>query len=87
MAEKLRILLYSKAECGLCEEMKQQMLEAHCAELYELEEVDIEGDAELFARYRYEIPVLWIDGVEAFRHRLKAEEFRAYVTSLSSGAS
>jgi Glutaredoxin-like domain (DUF836) len=85
MIEKLRVLLYTKAECGLCEEMKQQMLQANCSELYELEEVDIEADAQLFTQYRYEIPVLCINGVEAFRHRLNAEEFRAYVTSLSAG--
>jgi hypothetical protein len=36
MANKLRLVLYTKAECGLCEEMKQQMLEANCSELYEL---------------------------------------------------
>jgi len=83
MLEKLRVLIYTKAECGLCEEMKQQMLQANCSELYELEEVDIEADAQLFTQYRYEIPVLCINGVEAFRHRLNAEEFRAYVTSLS----
>lgn len=87
MAERLRIVLYTKAQCGLCEEMKRQMLEAHCSELYELEEVDIEEDAELFTQYRYEIPVLSVNGVEAFRHRLNAEEFRAYVTSLSDSAS
>ena len=87
LANKLRLVLYTKAECGLCEEMKQQMLEANCSELYELVEVDIEADAQLFAQYRFEIPVLSINGVEAFRHQLKAEEFRAYVTSLSSGLS
>ena len=84
MAEKLRIILYTKANCELCEEMKQQIVEAHCDELYMLEEVDIEGDAELFTQYRYEIPVLCINGVEVFRHRLIAEEFRAYVTSLAN---
>ncbi|HWP54747.1 MAG TPA: glutaredoxin family protein, partial [Pyrinomonadaceae bacterium] len=81
------LVLYTKAECGLCEEMKQQMLGANCSELYELVEVDIEEDAQLFAQYRFEIPVLSINGVEAFRHHLRAEEFRAYVTSLSSGRS
>lgn len=84
MAKKLRIVLYTKTDCGLCEEMKEQMRQANCAELYEMEEVDIEGDPELFTQYRYEIPVLRVNGVEAFRHRLKAEEFRAYVTSLTS---
>jgi hypothetical protein len=67
--------------------MKHQMLEANCSELYELVEVDIEGDPQTFARYRFEIPVLSINGIEAFRHHLRAEEFRAYVTSLCSGIS
>lgn len=62
--------------------MKTQMSAAGCEDLYTLEEVDIEKDAELFARYRYEIPVLCINGVEAFRHRLNAEEFRGHITSL-----
>jgi hypothetical protein len=87
LADKLRVVLYTKAQCGLCREMKQQMLEANCAEFYELVEVDIEADAQLFAQYRFEIPVLSINGVEAFRHRLKAEDFRAYVTSLANNVS
>lgn len=87
LADRLRIILYTKAGCGLCEEMKEQMLEANCSELYELVEVDIEEDVQLFAQYHFEIPVLSINGVEAFRHRLRAEEFRAYVTSLSGGLS
>ena len=79
---KARVVLYTKPGCHLCDEMKAQMSAARCDELYTLEEVDIEQDAELSARYRYEIPVLSINGVEAFRHRLSAEDFRAHVTSL-----
>ena len=82
MQEKVRLVLYTKPGCGLCEEMKSEMKRAGVENLYTLEEVDIEKDAELFAQYRYEIPVLLINGAEAFRHRLAAAEFRAYVTSL-----
>ena len=82
MREKVRVVLYTKRDCGLCHEMKAAMKSAGCDELYTLEEVDIEQDAGLFELYRYEIPVLFINGVEAFRHRLVADEFRAYVTSL-----
>lgn len=82
MKPKARVVLYTKPGCGLCEEMKQQMSNSGCVGLYTLEEIDIESDAELFARYRYEIPVLFINGVEAFRHRLRADEFKAYVTGL-----
>ena len=83
MAEQVRVILYTKQGCGLCEEMKGEMRSADVEELYTLEEVDIVQDAELFTRYRYEIPVLCINGIEAFRHRLTAEAFRNYLTSLT----
>ena len=82
MAEKVRIVLYTKPGCGLCDQMKHEMKRAGVEKLYTLEEVDIRQDAELFNQYRYEIPVLLINGVEAFRHRLNAEDFRKYLTSL-----
>lgn len=85
MTEKVLVVLYTKESCGLCNEMKDEMRSAGVEELYTLEEVDIVKDAELFARYRYEIPVLFVDGNEAFRHRLTAEEFRQHVTSLVGG--
>ena len=80
---KARVVLYTKPGCHLCDEMKEQMRQANCEELYTLEEVDIETDSELLTRYRYEIPVLLINGTETFRHRLRADEFRAYMSSLS----
>ena len=79
MNPKSRVILYTKPGCHLCEEMKAEILKAACADLYTLEEVNIESDRDLLARYRFEIPVLLIDGVEAFRHRLKAEEFKAHL--------
>jgi len=42
MGPKVRVVLYTKPNCGLCEEMKAQMAEAGVDELYELEEFDIE---------------------------------------------
>ena len=84
MKTKARVVLYTKTNCGLCDKMRAQMALANCDDLYTLEEVDIEKEAELFARYRYEIPVLCIDGVEAFRYRIKADEFRAYLASLAN---
>ncbi|HXI22748.1 MAG TPA: glutaredoxin family protein [Pyrinomonadaceae bacterium] len=83
MKAKARVVLYTKTNCSLCEKMKAQIKLADCDELYSLEEVDIERDAELFALYRYEIPVLCIDGVEAFRYRLKADEFRKAIRRVS----
>jgi len=81
MIEKVHVVLYTKPGCGLCEKMKEAMQRAGVDDLYTLQEVDIEQDTELYARYRYDIPVLCINGVEAFRHRLNPEEFRNYVAS------
>ena len=77
---KAQVTLYSKPGCHLCEEMKSEIARADCAEVFELQEVNIEGNAELLARYRFDIPVLLIDGVEMFRHRLTANAFRESVT-------
>ena len=82
--EKARLVLYSKPGCHLCERMKEEMSKAACGDLYTLKEIDIESDPDLFQRYRFEIPVLLINGVEVFRHRLRAEEFRAYLTGYAT---
>jgi hypothetical protein len=82
MESKSRIILYTKPGCHLCEVMKQEILAAQCDDLYTLEEVNIESDPELLRRYRFEIPVLSMDGVEAFKGRLSAGEFRAYLMQI-----
>ena len=77
----VRVVLYSKPGCHLCEEMKAAMAQADCAGLYTLEEINIESDPALLARYRNEIPVLCINGIEAFKYRLLVDEFRARLVS------
>lgn len=76
---KAHIILYSKPDCHLCDEMKQQIAAADCDELFVLEQVDIESDPELTARFRFDIPVLFINGKQAFRHRLTPDEFKAAI--------
>ncbi|HYY76276.1 MAG TPA: glutaredoxin family protein [Gaiellaceae bacterium] len=61
-----RVTLYHAAGCHLCESAKR-VLDGVRAELpFELEEVDIGGDPELERRYRERIPVVAVDGEEAF---------------------
>ena len=86
MQTKVRLVLYTRTNCGLCEKMKAQIKLAKCDELYSLEEVDIETDATLFARYRDDIPVLCINGRDAFKHQLNAQDFRRAIQSLSDQA-
>lgn len=60
----MRAVLYSKPECSLCDELKQELLEIQKELQFELIECDIIEDEEMFARYRYLIPVLDIEGGE-----------------------
>lgn len=73
---KARVIIYSRPGCHLCDEAKRAMEAARCFDEYTLVEINIESDPALLRRYQYDIPVITIDGVEAFRHRLSALEFR-----------
>jgi hypothetical protein len=57
------------------------VLEQVRAELdFELEHVDITGDPELEARYRERIPVVLVDGEEAFTYFVHPEGLRRRLT-------
>jgi glutaredoxin len=66
------VILYTKAGCCLCDEAKAALARARTEVEFTLREVDIEADAELYAVYRYDIPVIEIDGRRAFKHRVTA---------------
>ncbi|HEY5885615.1 MAG TPA: glutaredoxin family protein [Pyrinomonadaceae bacterium] len=70
-----RVVIYSRPGCHLCEEAKKVIKASGYREEYTLEEINIESDAELLRRYRFDIPVITINGEEAFRHRVSAVEF------------
>jgi glutaredoxin len=76
MKTKPHVTLYTKPGCHLCEEAKREMQAAGIADEYTFEEVNIEEDAESYERYKFEIPVITVDGRKAFKYRLTAEDFR-----------
>ena len=76
LSEKVRVVIYSRPGCHLCDEVKKVIQASGFNEEYTLEEINIESDPDLLERYRYDIPVITINGVEAFRHRLTSDEFR-----------
>ena len=73
---KTRVVIYSRPQCHLCEVAKREIRAAGGWEQYDLQEVNIENDPELLERYKFDVPVITINGVEAFRHRLTTDEFR-----------
>jgi hypothetical protein len=61
------------------------MQAARCPDEYTLDEINIESDPDLLRRYQYDIPVITIDGVETFRHRLSTAAFRERLLTSSGG--
>lgn len=56
-----QVTFYTKAGCHLCDEARD-MLDDIAAEVdYELTEIDIRGNPEIFEQYRYRIPVIIVD--------------------------
>ena len=68
---KPHVIIYSRPGCHLCDEAKAAIQNAGCSDSFTLEEINIESDNELLRKYKYDIPVVTIDGVEAFRHRVE----------------
>ena len=82
MTSKAHVVVYSRPGCHLCEEARATIEGAGREGEFTLEEVNIESDPELFARYQYDIPVISINGVETFMHRVDPAEFKAKVSQL-----
>jgi glutaredoxin len=78
---KPHVIIYSRPGCHLCEEAKAAIMSAGCTDQFTMEEVNIESDEELLRKYKYDIPVIAIDGVESFIHRVDMKEFETRIKS------
>jgi glutaredoxin len=71
-----RVVVYHAAGCHLCERALAQVRALRDELAFELEEVAIDGDPELEARYRELIPVVEIDGERVFTYYVHEQAFR-----------
>jgi glutaredoxin len=67
--------IYSKPGCCLCEVALATLQAVRSRVPFELLERDVRQDAVLAERWRYDIPVVCIDGEVAFRGRVSEEAF------------
>ena len=81
---KVHVIIYSRPGCHLCEDAKAAIMSAGCDDQIVLDEINIETDDELLSKYKYDIPVITIEGVETFIHRVDAKEFRTRITRMNS---
>jgi glutaredoxin len=71
-----RVTLFRAEGCHLCESAERVLAHVREEIPFELEEVDIGGDAELERRYRERIPVVSVDGEEAFTYFVHPDGLR-----------
>ena len=66
----IRLRLYGRPDCHLCEEMRREVDELLGDELREWEILDVDQDPELARRYGEVLPVLFVNGRLFARVRL-----------------
>ena len=85
----MRLILYTRPGCHLCEVLKDQVGDLPPAlrdRLPEVEEVDISDDPDLEASFGLMVPVLMLDGRMAARGRVSDRLLRKRLRSLLSEA-
>ncbi len=74
MPELIRIDIYSRPGCHLCDDAKAVIEQFRSGYAMELQTINVENSPDLESRYGNDIPVVLINGQEAFRHRVDRKE-------------
>ncbi len=72
--------IYSKPDCSLCDAALATLESVKRRVPFDLVKRDVRQDPTLAERWRYDIPVVCIDGVVAFRGRVSEEAFERRLT-------
>jgi glutaredoxin len=75
----MRVVLYSRVGCHLCDAARDVLLAERSRSPFDLVEVDVGGDDDLERQYGIRIPVVEIDGEERFEYEVDAAELVAIV--------
>lgn len=73
----MQVVLYTRDGCHLCDEARAVVLAEREHTTFELVEVDIGSSDALVAEYGLRIPVVVVDGEEAFEYTVDPGELKA----------
>jgi len=82
MPEPIRIEIYSRPGCHLCDQARAVIEEFRGKFPMELRTINVETNADLETRYGMDIPVVFMNGHEAFRHRVNPDELERKLKTL-----
>ena len=77
-----KVVVYSKPGCCLCDEVKAQLTKLREKHPFELRELNILDDPEIYEEFKEEIPVVFINGRKAFKYRLDERKFLKMIGDL-----
>jgi len=72
-----QVVLYTRPGCHLCDDARAVLLDARARVTFDMQEVDIETSDSLLGEYGLRIPVVVVDGSEAFEYTVDPGELDA----------
>jgi hypothetical protein len=68
------IEIFSKPDCHLCDEVKLEIAKMESLFALDIREINIMEHADLYEKYKLEIPVIHINGRKAFKYRVEEQQ-------------
>lgn len=84
---RLKVTLYGRPGCHLCDDALAVIERVRSRVCFELEQRDIESSDDWFKRYLERIPVVEVDGREAFELFVDEQQLEQMLVGLNGGHS
>lgn len=87
MSESIELVIYSKPECALCDEMKEvvETVRDNINISVKVKEIDITLDPELEKKYGLDIPLLYCGDIRLAKHRTNKKTLFNKIRKLTGG--
>ena len=80
---RIRLTLYTKPECSLCDKAKEDLEETY-GDLFELEEVNILKSRDLFRKFKLDIPVFYFNGEFLMQHKIDRQKLDDLIKKINN---
>lgn len=70
------VTLYGKKECCLCDQAVEILKKVAASVPFDFEKIDISDSPQLLSEFGLIIPVIFVDGVQAFKYRVNEARLR-----------